>query len=263
MALEIDLKDKIALVTGVTSGIGLGVATMMAKAGCHVAGCGRSSETDKGALLFKKSVKTENRKSFYKKIDVTDKNALKRFVKEVIEHFKGIDILVSNAGANIFQGAELCSEDQWEDNIELNLASHWRISKFCKPYLEKSNKGVIIIMTSNHAFSTIPGCFPYNVAKTSLTGLTKALAIEWGPKIRTIGLAPGFIDTPGNQSWFDKFPDAEGERKKTIKMHPVKRLGTVQEVGAYCVFLASDYASFASGCTYLLDGGRSALMQDE
>ncbi len=107
-----------------------------------------------------------------------------------------------------------------------------------------------------------PGCFPYNVTKTALTGLVRSLAIEWGPNIRTVGLAPGFIDTEGNQKWFDSFPDAEKERQRTIDMHPVKKIGTPEEVGAWCVFLSSEYASFASGTTYLLDGGRSALMQD-
>ena len=117
-------------------------------------------------------------------------------------------------------------------------------------------------MTSNHAFSTIPGCFPYNVAKTALTGLVRSLAIEWAPAIRTIGLAPGFIDTPGNQQWFNSFADPAQERKRTIDQHPVKRIGTPEEVGAWCVFMASEYAAFASGTTYLLDGGRSSMMQD-
>ena len=117
-------------------------------------------------------------------------------------------------------------------------------------------------MTSNHAYQTIPGCFPYNVTKTALTGLVRSLAIEWGPAIRTIGLAPGFIDTPGNQQWFNSFPDPEKERERTINLHPVKRIGTTEEIGAWCVFLTSNYAAFASGTTYVIDGGRSALMQD-
>lgn len=90
--------------------------------------------------------------------------------------------------------------------------------------------------------------------------LVRAMAVEWGPSIRTIGLAPGFIDTPENQKWFDSFPDASHERQKTIDRHPVKRLGTPEEIGGWCVFLTSSYASFASGSTYLIDGGRSALM---
>ncbi len=127
--------------------------------------------------------------------------------------------------------------------------------------MEKNN-GVIIIITSNHAFQTIPNCFPYNVSKTALTGLVRSLAIEWGPNIRTLGLAPGFIDTPGNKKWFDSFPDPHLELDRTINLHPVKRIGTVEEVGTWCVFLASSYGGFASGCTYLLDGGRSSIMQD-
>jgi len=135
------------------------------------------------------------------------------------------------------------------------------LAKLCKPYLEQ-NTGVIIIMTSNHAFSTIPGCFPYNVSKTALTGLVRSLAIEWAPRIRTVGLAPGFIDTPGNRQRFNSLPDPEKERQRTIDLQPVKKLGTPEEAGALCVFLASEYAAFASETTYLLDGGRNALMQD-
>jgi len=121
---------------------------------------------------------------------------------------------------------------------------------------------VIILMTSNHAYATIPGCFPYNVTKTALTGLVRSLSVEWGPAVRTVGIAPGFIETKASEEWFDSFSDAEAERQRTISLHPVKRLGTPAEVGAWCVFLASDYAGFASGTTYLLDGGRSAVMQD-
>jgi len=160
----------------------------------------------------------------------------------------------------VFTGAANTTDEDWQKNIELNLASHWKLSKLCKPYLEKNN-GVIIIITSNHAYSTIPGCFPYNVTKTALTGLVRSLAIEWGPLIRTVGIAPGFIDTPGNHKWFDSFMDTQKERERTIDMHPVKKLGTTEEIGGWCVFLASEYASFASGTTYLIDGGRSALMQ--
>ena len=103
-----------------------------------------------------------------------------------------------------------CTEERWQYNLDLNLASHWRLSKLCKPYLEQSGEGVILLMTSNHAFGTIPGCFPYSVTKTAITGLVRNLAIEWGPAIRTVGVAPGFIDTAGNDTWFDSFPGCPG-----------------------------------------------------
>lgn len=252
----IDISGKTVLVTGAASGIGLGIATQMAKAGANVCGCDISNDRS----AFDEAANSFNLEKLYINCDVTNDNQLEHCVQQTIQKFGSIDILVSNAGANIFTGATNTTEEDWQKNIELNLASHWKLSKLCKPYLEKNN-GIIIIITSNHAFSTIPGCFPYNVTKTALTGLVKNLAIEWGPLIRTVGIAPGFIDTAGNQKWFDSFDDPQKERQRTIDIHPVKKLGTIEEIGGWCVFLASEYAAFASGTTYLIDGGRSAIMQ--
>ena len=255
MPFTIDLTDKVVLITGVSSGIGYGTARAFARAGAHVAGCARRSPQSEDVKAFIKSVEQEGRRAFYIQTDTTHLEDLKTLVQRVITEFGRIDILVSNAGANVFEGAECCSEDRWQYNLDLNLGSHWRLAKLCKPYLEAGGEGVIILMTSNHAYSSIPGCFPYNVTKTAITGLVRSLAIEWGPRIRTVGVAPGFIDTAGNDTWFNSFPDAAAERQRTIDLHPVKRIGTVEEVGALCVYLSSAYASFISGSTVLMDGG--------
>lgn len=254
---QIDLTNKTALITGATSGIGRGIARQMALAGANVCGCA-TTDNDNG---LRNEIASLGAKGFYTKCDVSNGDDLQHLVDRASAAFGGIDILVSNAGRNIFRGAEKSTDQDWQHNMDLNLTAHWRLAQLCKPHLEK-NSGVIIIMTSNHAFSSIPGCFPYNVTKTALTGLVRSLAIEWGPTIRTVGIAPGFIDTRGNQKWFDSFPDPEAEKQRTIHLHPVKKLGTPDEIGGWCVFLASEYAAFAAGTTYLVDGGRSALMQD-
>jgi NAD(P)-dependent dehydrogenase (short-subunit alcohol dehydrogenase family) len=261
--LDINLKGKTAIVTGVTSGIGLGVAKMLARAGCNVSGCGRSASDSAAAKRYVSEVSQYGASCLYTTMDVTDSKGQKKFLKRTLDIFTQVDILVSNAGINVFEGLQNCSDEQWDFNLELNLKSHWKLSRLCKPFLEKSGNGIIIIMTSNHAFHTMPGCFPYNVTKTAIKGLVQSLAIEWGPSIRSIGLAPGFIDTAGNQKWFDSFDDPKRERERTVKLHPTKRLGQADEIGAFCAFLCSDYARFASGTTYLVDGGRSALMQDD
>jgi NAD(P)-dependent dehydrogenase (short-subunit alcohol dehydrogenase family) len=261
--IEIDLKDKVAIVTGVSSGIGAGVAKMLAKAGCHVAGCGFSGESSEGAQKFIASVEGEARQAFYFSCDITKRDEIHQFVDETIAHFGQLDIVISSAGRNMFKGVKDCSVEDWDYNIRLNFESHWVISQKCWPHLMKSKNGFILIMTSNHAYTTIPGCFPYNITKTGLTGMVRAMAIEWGPHIRVVGLAPGFIDTNGGDTWFKSFDDPEAERQKTIGRHPSGRFGTVTEVGAFCSFLASDYAKFITGVTYLMDGGRSALMQDD
>lgn len=244
MSLEINLEKKVAIVTGAASGIGAGIAAMLLRAGAIVEGCDIHGGTG------------------ISRIDVTDSRQVNSFVSAITQRHGRIDIVVSCAGSNVFTGAAATTEEDWNRNMQLNLTAHWQLALACKQPLEASGEGVILIISSNHAFSTIPGCFPYNIAKTALTGLVRSLAIEWAPQIRTVGIAPGFIDTPGNQTWFNSFPSPEEERSRTVNLHPVKRLGTPEEIGAWCVFLASPYAAFSSGITYLVDGGRSALMQD-
>lgn len=261
MALTIDLKGKIALITGVTSGIGLGIAKMMAKAGSTIVGCAEHPESSDLAKQFLAEMEAFEIQASYFKADMAIAEEIENLVSKITSDYGKLDILVSNAGQNVFTGLANSIERDWQFNLDLNLSSHWRLAKASRPLLAK-NKGVIIVMVSNHAFTTIPGCAPYNIAKTALTGLVRSLAIEWGPTIRTVGIAPGFIDTPGNQQWFDSFAQADEERQRTINLHPVKKIGTVEEIGGWCVFLSSSYAAFASGTTYIIDGGRSALMQD-
>ena len=262
MSFILDYSDRVVLVTGVSSGIGLGVARQFARAGAHVVGCSRKAADDPSVETFRLSAQAAGVEALYVQADVTVKEELEALVETLVRRFGRLDVVVSSAGVNVFEGAESCSEERWAYNLDLNLASHWRLAKLCKPYLEKSDNGVLLLMTSNHAFSTIPGCFPYNMTKTAITGLVRSLAIEWGPAIRTVGVAPGFIDTAGNDTWFNSFPDPEAERRRTIDLHPVKRIGTPEEVGDLCVYLASSGAGFISGTTILMDGGRSALMQD-
>jgi len=260
--LYIDLKNKVAVITGTTSGVGLGIAAMFAKAGCHISGCGRTEEGHELSEKFLTQVKSHRVDALYTKTDVTKDEDLQRLVDTTVKHFGKIDFLVSNAGINFFKGALDCSDEDYEKNMNLNLRSHWKISQLSQPYLDKSDNGTIVIITSNHAYHTIPNCFPYNTSKTALKGLVQSMAIEWGPKIRAIGVAPGFIETKGNEVWFESFPEPKAERKRTDELHPAGRIGTPEEVGAFCAFLCSEYAQFITGTTYLIDGGRSALMQD-
>jgi len=262
MALEINLSGKRALVTGVSSGIGAAIATQLARAGCNVAGCGQRAETTPGAQDFLKVVRMHGRAAHYVSVDLAAETGPAEFAEFAAEKLGGIDIVVSNAGRNIFKGANDCTAADWAECMNIDLASHWRLARAARPHLERAGPGIVLIIGSNHALNTMPGCFPYNVAKAGLLGLVQSLAIEWGPRIRTVGIAPGFIDTAGNETWFNSFPDPAAERARTEKLHPVGRIGSADEIGALCAFLASGHAGFISGTTLLVDGGRSALMQD-
>ncbi len=262
MPLNLDLRGKRALVSGVSSGIGGGTAKMLAKAGCDIAGCGLDSIDSIGARQFIESVEKEGSKAEYTSLDLTKPGEVEQWVETSVSVLGGIEIVISNAGRNVFEGVKNCSENAWESSLNLNLASHWRLAKSAYPYLQQSGNGVIVVMASNHAFYTIPGCFPYNIAKAGLVAMVQSMAIEWGPKIRAVGIAPGYISTETGRAWFNTLADPKNMLTKITEIHPVSRIGSVEEIGALCVFLASEWGGFISGTTILVDGGRLALMQE-
>src|SRR5690242_616966 len=262
MTLNIDLSHYRALVTGVSSGIGAGIADSLAQAGCDITGCGLESAGSEQAKRFVATVERHGRSAFYQSLDISDAKSARAFVDWAATQLGGLDVLVSNAGRNFFKGVEKATDNDWESNINLNLAAHWRVVQAAKPYLDQSPAPVIIMITSNHALYTLPNSFPYNVAKAGLVAMVQSLAIEWGPHIRAVGIAPGFIDTPMNVEWFGRFRDPAAKRAQIERMHPVGRIGKPAEVGALCAFLCSPLAGFISGSTILIDGGRSAVMQD-
>ncbi len=260
--LTIDLSGRRAIVTGVSSGIGQAVALALAGAGADVAGCGLEAAESDGALRFRAGAAEQGRRAYYQTVDVAEASAARSFVAWAAAQLGGIDFVISNAGANRFAGAEHTDEALWEANVNLNLAAHWRVAQAAKPYLDRAAQPVVIIMTSNQAYRTLPGNFPYNVAKTALLAVVQSLALEWGPHIRAVGVAPGFIDTAMNEQYFATFPDPAGERARVVGLHPAGRLGRPEEVGALCAYLCSPLAGFITGNTILIDGGRSAVLQD-
>ena len=260
MALSIDLSGRVALVTGVTDGIGVGMARKLAEAGCDVAGCGRRDAQSAEAQRFREIVEAFGRRSFYEAVDISEPASPGTLVERAVEELGRLDVVVSNAGRNVFEGVNACDEDAWRACMDLDLASHWRLGKAAHPHLARRPGSVFIINGSNHAYSTLPGCFPYNVAKAGLPAMVQSMALEWGPRVRAVCIAPGFIDTPGGDAWFGSFDDPAAKRREVEDAHPVGRIGTPDEIGGLCAFLACGYASFISGNTILVDGGHSAKM---
>jgi NAD(P)-dependent dehydrogenase (short-subunit alcohol dehydrogenase family) len=260
--LAIDLTGRRAIVTGASSGIGTAVALALAEAGADVAGCGLEAADSEGARRFLAGAAEHGRRAFYQTVDVAEAAAARAFVRWAAEQLGGIDFVISNAGRNLFAGVEKSDEALWEANLNLNLAAHWRVSQAAKPFLDQAEQPVVVIMASIQAYRTRPGVFPYNVAKAALTGLVQSMALEWGPHIRAVGVAPGYIDTPMNAALFAQAPDPAAKRAEAVALHPVGRLGKASEVGALCAFLCSPLAGFISGNTILIDGGRSAVLQD-
>ena len=258
--LSIDLSGRRAIVTGASSGIGAAVALALAQAGADVAGCGIEPPESQGAREFLAGAAENGRRAFYQTVDLAEAAAARAFVGWAGEQLGGIDYVISNAGRNLFGGAERTDEALWETNMNLNLAAHWRVAQAAKPYLDQAEQPVVVIVASIQAYRTRPGVFPYNVAKAALIGLVHSLALEWAPHIRAVGVAPGVIDTPMNTVLFDQEPDPAARRAQVEAQQPLGRLGKPSEVGALCAFLCSPLAGFMTSNTILIDGGRSAVL---
>jgi NAD(P)-dependent dehydrogenase (short-subunit alcohol dehydrogenase family) len=172
----------------------------------------------------------------------------------------GADVLVNNAGISVFSDPLHCTDADWRRCFSVDLDGVWYCCRAFLPQMIAHGGGSIINMASSHATQIIPNCFPYPVAKHGLLGLTRALAIDMAAQgVRVNAISPGYILTQNVIDYWASFPDPAAERDRAIQMHPVKRIGTPDEVAWTAVFLASDEAGFMTGANLQIDGGMSIL----
>jgi 3-oxoacyl-[acyl-carrier protein] reductase len=241
------LDGKIVLVTGATRGIGKAIALTLGAAGATVIG---TATTESGADNVSK-VFAENKISGKgMKLDVTDNDQVSNLVKSVNENFGSVDILVNNAGITRDNILLRMKEDEWEDIINTNLSSIYKMSKSVLRGMIKKRSGRIISITSVVGTMGNAGQSNYAAAKAGIIGFTKSLAREVGVRGITVNaVAPGFIETDMTNS----LPD---EQKEALAGQiPMGRLGTANEVAEAVLFLAGESGSYITGQTIHVNGG--------
>ena len=241
------LNGKIVLVTGATRGIGKAIALTLGAAGATVIG---TATTESGADNISK-VFAENKISGKgMKLDVTDNEQVSNLVKDIGKDFGSVDILVNNAGITRDNILLRMKEDEWEDIINTNLSSIYKMSKSVLRGMIKKRSGRIISITSVVGAMGNAGQSNYGAAKAGIIGFTKSLAREVGVRGVTVNaIAPGFIET----DMTDSLPD---EQKEALAGQiPMGRLGTADEVAQSVLFLAGDGGSYITGQTLHVNGG--------
>ncbi len=249
----ISLAGKVAVVTGSSRGIGKGIALMFAGAGADVVVCSRNLD---GKLeLAADEVRQLGRRSLAVTVDVNRQADIDNLMKQTMDGFGAIDILVNNAAAVVRAPVMEQSEEDWDKVLDTNLKSYFFCSRaVCRVMIEQK-RGNIINISSVRGIEATPGRASYSVAKAGVIMLTRVLALEFVQyNIRVNAIAPGWIMTELTApQWQD--PKIRKEIDATI---PMGRWAAVDEMASVALFLASDMSSYMTGQTLAADGGITA-----
>jgi NAD(P)-dependent dehydrogenase (short-subunit alcohol dehydrogenase family) len=250
------LKDKVALVTGGTSGIGRATALLFAGEGAQVAITGRNEARGRSVV---EEIEEAGGRAVFLRSDVRFAADCQRAVEETLHAFGGLDILFNNAGIYYPNTVPDSSEEEWDLTIDICLKGTYLMSKFALPGMIAQGRGVIVNNASGWGLVGGGEAAAYCAAKGGVVLLTKAMAIDHGPQgIRVNCVCPGDVDTPmlpddarqRGMKWEDYLAAASDR--------PLGRIGTPEEIARAVLFLASDDASFVTGAILAVDGGGTA-----
>lgn len=262
--MDLGLHGKIALLAASTDGLGLAAAEGLVREGANVVICGRSPDRLASALERLRSVAGSDEQVVGVKADITDAASSTVLVQEVIDHFGGLDILITNAGgppAGAFDSVKL---ETFEQAMQLTLLSAARLIKLSLPYLRQSDAASILTITSISTKQPINGLLMSNVYRPAVVGLTKTLSQELGPEgIRVNSILPGWTATDRVVEIFEFRSEQNGtsieeERAKVTDNIPLGRMAEPAEFARVAVFLSSPAASYINGAMIPVDGGSYA-----
>ena len=244
-----DLKGKVALVTGGAHGIGFSIAEGMAKCGATVCfNCSNEGSLEKGLAAYKAA----GIDAHGYVADVTDEATVNAMIAQIKADVGPVDILVNNAGIQNRKKVAELSLEEWDRMIAVNESGVFYMCKAVLPFMTKAMQGSIINITSTASKTPHPNAaICYGASKAAVTYLTKHLAMELGPLgIRVNAVQCGPIRSDMTDQWTDEY------RAAVMKKIPLGRLGTPEDVAAGVVFLASDEASWITGCSLNCSGGK-------
>lgn len=249
------LKDKVALITGGSEGMGYSTAEAMLREGAKVVITGRSkAKGSKAIARLGRLGQVE-----FVQGDVSDAKDAKRMVERTVKRFGRIDILFNNAGIYMEKLAEDTTEEEWDRLIDVNLKGTFLVTKYAIPYMKKQKGGSIINNSSDAGLVGNRRCPAYCASKGAITIMTKAMALDYAKyNIRVNSVNPGTIDTPMLAYEAEASDDPEEYMVRANEEHPIGRVGRPEEVANAVLFLASDEASFVTGAALSVDGGLTA-----
>ena len=249
------LENKIAIVTGAANGIGLAISKAFAEEGAVVI---MADINEKKCELEAKNIAQNPGKAIVVKCDVGNTADVQKLVAYVMENFGHIDVLVNNAAVAISGNIMEMPEEDWDSLMNINLKSIFRTIKATLPVMIKQKSGSIINISSTQSLRSFNDWTAYAGAKGAMVSITNQLAGQFGNEgVRFNTISPGAIMTPMNEKRIEE--EGNGYLHASIKMSPMDRMGTTEEVAKTAVFLASDESSFITGEDIKVDGGQCTV----
>lgn len=236
-------KNRIAIVTGGSKGIGRAIAEAMADKGIFVI----IADIQKNSSIKHKNIS-------YSKADVSCEKDVKELINSTVDSYGRIDYLINNAAIFNPTPIEKLTLSQWNKTIGTNLTGSFLCSKYASTYL-KQTKGSIVNLTSTRAYMSEKNTEAYSASKGGLLSLTHSMAISLGPNVKVNSISPGWID---NREWSTDFFDELSEQDNT--QHPAGRVGRPQDIASMILWLIDEKNSFVTGQDFTIDGGMTKKM---
>ena len=255
--MDLGLRDKVAIITGSTRGLGLASAKALAAEGCRVTLCGRTEATLHGAAREVAGIAGGDDRVLAVRADLTQAEGVQRVVDETVQRFGGLDVLVNNIGLGRGGGLLETSDGEWQEAFDQTLLPAVRASRLAVPHMTRRGAGSIIIIASVFGREA-GGRMTYNAIKAAEISLAKSLAQQLASaNIRVNSVSPGSILFEGG-SWWKRQQENPTAIAEFVKRElPFGRFGRAEEVGDVVAFLASPRASWVSGTSVVVDGCQS------
>ena len=246
------LKEKSAIITGATSGMGKAIAERFILEGASVILSGRNHERGKD---LESSLVKQGGQAVFVPGDVADISVNETLVKEAVRHFGKLDIVVTNAGKLGLGPVTNVSTNEWDETIRTNLYAVFYLCRFAIPEIQKAGKGSILVTSSIAAYKSFPNHAAYCASKAALVALVKQMALDFGPVVRINAMCPGPVDTPLIWDSASAFESPETIVQQTAAKTLMKRLGKPEDIASLALFLVSEEASWITGSAFTIDGG--------
>ncbi len=248
------LDNRVAIVTGATSGMGRGIAERFAREGAAVVINGRDQNRGQNVV---DAIRNAGGTAEFIKADVSDYTENQRLVDAALTVFGRLDIVVPNAGMLGNGRVTDLPVDTWRQTLDTNLSAVFYLLKLAIPAMLEQGRGAILVNGSIAAWKEFPGHPAYCASKAALVALVKQVALDYGPQIRANILCPGQVDTPLLWESCKAFANPKEIVQQVVDEQLVmKRLGTVEDIAEAALFLVSDEASWVTGTAMVIDGGR-------